>query len=219
MQHNSFACSGLAGQNIIMHPDKDVVFVGAANGFQTDYHYFHKTYFWQYVYPGIAGGPIPYEDDAYAELTGKVKRAEVFMPRGSFTSPLAAQVSGRRFPVRENKLGAKDFTLDIHGMSGELRIALEGRELRVPFGFGAHLPGDTSLQDFAKQTGDPYPNGCGAAGVWADERTLVVQSHVIDTLQYFVITCHFGENAAVLQIRPYGIYGYDAFPCSLTHIT
>jgi CubicO group peptidase (beta-lactamase class C family) len=217
MQHNSFACSGLAGQSIIMHPDKAVVFVGAANGFQTDYHYFHKTYFWQYVYPGIADEPVPLEEEAYAKLTERVRTAEVFLPHGLFACPMAARISGKAFTAGENKLGARSFSVTFDGSGGTLCIGLDGRTLTVPFGFGTHKPGGTDLQDFAKQTGDPYPNGCGAAGAWVDERTLVIQSHVIDSLQYFLITCHFGEKAAVVQIRPYGIYGYDVFPCSLTH--
>jgi len=215
-QDNGYACLGLAGQSIIMHPDKNVVFVGAANGFQTDYHYFHKTLFWEHVYPNIKNDPIAYEDEAYNILSERVSGAEVFMPEGFKTSSLSNSIAGKDFPVDDNKIKCKSFRFDFASDRGVLHFIFEKDEIKIPFGFGFHLNSDIGLQKFTGQKGDSYPNGCGAAGIWVDDRTLIIQTHVIDSLQYFIITCHFGEQAAVLQIRPYGIYKYDVFPCSLT---
>jgi len=215
-EHNGYACLGLAGQAIVMHPDKDIVFVGSANGFQTDYHYFHKTYFWQYVYPTITDGPIPYEEGTYKTLTDKVKNAEVFMPKGSKTSPITKKITGQIYPAQTNKINCKSFKFDITDENGTLYLDFETKIIEIPFGLGKHIPGDATLQGFATKTGDNYPNGSGAAGTWVDDKTLVIQSHLIDSLQYFIITCHFGEKASVIQIRPYGIYKYDNLPCSLT---
>jgi len=220
-QDNGYACLGLAGQVILVHPDKEIVFVGAANGFQTDYHYFHKTYFWQYIYPKINDKSITYENENYKKLIEKTRFPEVFLPAGKKTSPMAKQVSGQIYSVNENKLLCNKFWLDLNEKEGTLHLKLKKQTIKIPFGFGYHKIGDTALNDFALKTtqaGEAYPNGSGAAGVWVDERTLVIQSHVIDTLQYFIITCHFGEKAVVLQIRPYGVYSFDVFPCSLTYM-
>ena len=217
-QDNGYACLGLAGQVIVMHPDKDVVFVGSANGFQTDYHYFHKTYFWNFVYPEIKNDPIPYEEEAYKTLTERINSAEVFMPGGSSSNPLISQINGHVYPVRENKINCKKFWFDMTSESGTLNLDFGERTMQIPFGFGTHLIGDAWLQDFTGKPGGNYPNGCGSAAVWVDDKTLVIQSHIVDSLQYFIITCRFDEKATVLQIRPYGIYKYDVFPCSLTHI-
>jgi len=215
VQDNGFACLGLAGQAIVMHPDKDIVFVGAANGFQTDYHYFHMNYFWLLVYPHIADGPIPYEEKAYERLQEYVKNAEVFLP-GASTYMHKNDYDTCFMPVEKNKLGCEGFTIEFCEGYGNLILKLKAREIIIPFGYGKHIPGPLGLQSFAKQTGDDYPNECAAAGNWVDSRTFIIQSHVIDTLQYFLITCHFGEKATVLEIKPYGVYSYDVFPISLT---
>jgi len=201
-----------------MHPDKNVVFVGAANGFQTDYHYFHKTYFWQHVYPTIADGPIPYEDEAYNTLTERVNNAEVFLPNGAKTNSITKKISGKKYPVKENKINCKNFWFDFTDDSGTLHLDFVSKTIKIPFGFGKHMPGDAALQEFSSKPGGNYPNGSGAAGTWVDDETLIIQSHIIDSLQYFILTCRFTEKATVLQIRPYGIYKYDVFPCSLTSI-
>jgi CubicO group peptidase (beta-lactamase class C family) len=230
VQDNGFAALGLAGQAIIMHPDKDVVFVGTANGFQTDYHYFHMTYFWQLVYPAIAGGPIPYEETAYAELMDYVKQAEVFLPgaNGLVANDIAGELktknenvkklTGKFLTAEYNNAGCGGFKLTVSETGGELTLQIRKQTVSIPFGYGKHLLGPAAFQEYAKQTGDEYPNGCGSAGFWVDDSTLVIQSHIIDTLQYFLITCHFGEKAVVLEIKPFGIYTYEIFPCAVTHM-
>ena len=216
VQNNGFACLGFGGQCIVMHPDKDLVFVGAANGLQRDYHYFHTDLFWQLVYPHIASGPIAYEDKAYAELVEYVNNAQVFVPGGN-------EIPGgseRFFPADENKLGCKGYKFDFGEDGGVLTLALPGREIAISFGYGKHVAGDAALLDFivGNHVDEDFANGCGTAARWADERTLIIQSHAIDTLHYFLITCHFGEKAAVLEIRPYGRYRFDVFPCSVSSV-
>jgi len=218
VQDNGFACLGLAGQAIIMHPDKNFVFVGTANGFQTDYHYFHMSYMWQLVYPEIKKSPVPYEDAAFEQLTRMCDTAEVFLPGKSLYSLAAEKFNGKYLTVGENKFNCEGFMLIFNGETGELLLKRADGEITIPFGVGRHIAGPAVFQDYAVQQGDEYPNGCGSAGVWADGRTFVIQSHITDTLQYFIITVHFGENAAVLQIKPYGIYKYEVFPCQMTHV-
>jgi hypothetical protein len=217
VQNGGYAALGMAGQVIVMHPDKDLVFIGTANGFQTDNHYFHLEFFWQLLFPELAGGPVPYDDDAYSKLTDYVNRAEIFLPGGASDSPAGRKYSGRFLPVRENALGCSGFILTLNDSGGELALRTGGRDLIIPFGYGAHIPGPAGLHKPITPEGrGKYPNGCAAAGRWADEKTLVVQSHVLDTLQYFIITLHFSDRAAVLEIAPYGIHRYDNIPCRLT---
>jgi CubicO group peptidase (beta-lactamase class C family) len=212
VQDNGYAALGLAGQSIVMHPDKDLVFVATANGFQTDYHYFHKTFFWQFLYPTISHQPIPYEEAAYSELTAYVQRAEAFLPRGASRSPYAKTINNRVFETEPNKAGIKCFSFTLNSQGGVLTLQINEQNISIPFGYHTHVPGPIGLQGFAKQSGDEYPHSSAAAGVWASDDTLVLRSHVIDTLQYFTVTCHFGSEATALEIKPYGIYTYDIFP-------
>ena len=241
VQNNGFACLGFAGQSIVMHPDKDVVFVGAANGLQTDYHYFHMTLFWELVYPHIASEAIPYEDAAYAQLQECVRDAQVFLPGSSCVGQHSPVIAGltrnlarsrvkpgmteslyeQPFPADTNKLNCTGFKFDFGNDGGILTLFLPEREIAIPFGYGKHLPGDIGLLSYAvsNHVDETFPNGCAAAGRWVNDRTLVIQSHAVDTLHYFLITCHFGDAVTVIEIRPYGRYQFDVFPCSITSIT
>ena len=219
VQRSGFACLGLAGQVISMHPDKDIVFVGTANGMQTDFHYFHSEYMWKMLYPEIEDAPIPPDDAEYAALRDVVDKAEAFLPAGSHRIPAAARIyTGRYFPASPNRLGIDGFKLTPGETGGELELHRGCHKHRVPFGYGKHIPGPPALMDFAQKSPSVFPNGCGSAGVWVDERTLVVHCHVLNTLEYFVLTCNFSQNAVVLSIAPYGIHKFDNLPCAITHV-
>ena len=218
VQDGGYACLGLAGQAILVHPERDVAFVGTANGFQTDYHYFHTTFFWQYVYKELAEGAIPREDAAYAELLRRTERAEAFLPEGGSESPHIPEIGGKRLTAERNALGATGFEAAFTEGGGEIRVCLPDRTLSVPFGYRRHVAGGIGLHALAKGGASDCPNGCGSAGAWVDGRTLVVQSHMIDTLSYFLVTLHIGERAVVLDLKAFGIYRYEGIPCALTHL-
>jgi len=219
VQQNGFACLGLAGQVISMHPDKDIVFVGTANGMQTDFHYFHSEYLWKMLYSEIEDGPVPFDDAGYAELCDTIARAEAFLPAGSVEiPPSCGEYAGRYLPVAPNRLGIDGFRLTFHAGSGGIELRQGDRLYHVPFGFGTHIPGPPALMDFARKSPSVFPDGCGSAGVWVDGQTLIVHCQVLNTLQYFILTCHFGESAVVLSIAPYGIHKFDNLPCAMTHV-
>lgn len=219
VQQNGFACLGLAGQAIVMHPDKDIVFVGTANGMQTDFHYFHSEYFWKLLYPDIEDDPVPMDDIGYAKLKDYIDRAEAFMPAGSREAPPHGRKwAGQYLSAVPNKLGLDGFRLMLCEDHGAVELYQGDCVRRVPFGYGTHIPGPPALMDFAQKSPSVFPDGCGSAGVWVDERTLVVHCQVINTLQYFVLTCHFGDEAIVLSVAPFGIHRFNDLPCALTHV-
>jgi len=223
VQQNGFACLGLAGQVIAMHPDKNIVFVGTANGMQTDFHYFHSEYMWKMLYPEIKDEPVPFDDAGYAELAAYISRAEAFLPDGSPEIPDGVRkYAGKYLPAAPNLLEADGFKLILGESSGEIELRSKaGDTARIPFGYGAHVPAPQTIRDIANQNWEQLnqpADRCGNAGVWVDGRTLVIHSQTVRTQLYFIVTCHFGEEAAVLSIVPYGIYKFKSLPCALTHV-
>ena len=222
VQQNGFACLGLAGQVISMHPDKDVVFVGTANGMQTDFHYFHSEYMWKFLYPEIEDVPVSFDDTGYAELSDYISSAEAFLPSGSREIPNGfREYSGKYLPAVPNLLEADGFKLTLGETSGEIELCNGEYSGRIPFGYGVHIPGPHTIQDISNQKWEQLnqpPDNCGSAGIWVDERTLIIHCHVINSHLYFILTCHLGTDAAVLSIAPYGVYRFKNLPCALTHV-
>jgi CubicO group peptidase (beta-lactamase class C family) len=237
VQQNGFACLGLAGQVIAMHPDKDIVFVGTANGMQTDFHYFHSEYMWNMLYPEIPeiknkNEAVSFDDAGYAELSEYINKAEAFLPGGSYEIPAGiGEYSGKYLPVAPNLLEIDAFKLVLGEESGEIELRKGEYSGSIPFGYGLHIPCPQTIQNIdrldkqsweqlnpsnsSSKTSEKTKN-CGSAGVWVDGRTLIV--HCQFPLFYFIITCHFGAEAAVLSIAPYGLYKSGNLPCALTHI-
>jgi len=222
VQQKGFACLGLAGQVISMHPDKDIVFVGTANGMQTDFHYFRSEYFWKFLYPEIEDEAVPYDDGGYAELSEYISNAEAFLPNGSSEVPDGfREYSGKYLPVSQNLLELDGFKLTLSETSGEIELRKGGYSGRIPFGYGTHIPAPQTVRDIANQNWEQLnksSDGCGNAGVWVDERTLIIHCQTVRDLLYFIVTCHFGADAAVLSIAPYGIYKFKNLPCAITHV-
>lgn len=222
VQQNGFACLGLAGQVIAMHPDKDIVFVGTANGMQTDFHYFHSEYMWKLLYPEIEDEAVPFDDEGYAELSDYIAKAEAFLPGGSREIPNGIRkYSGKYLPVFPNLLEADGFKLTLGEVSGEIELRKGEYSGRIPFGYGVHIPGPQTIQDISRQNWNQLnqlSDNCESAGIWVDNRTLVIHCQIANSLLYFIVTCHFGADAAVLSIAPYGIYKFSNLPCALTHV-
>ena len=222
VQQNGYACLGLAGQVIAMHPDKDIVFVGTANGMQTDFHYFHSEYMWKMLYPEIEDEAVPYDDTGYAELADYISKAEAFLPDGSREIPKSIRkYSGKYLTVSSNLLGVEGFKLTLGGTSGEIELRQGEYRAHIPFGYGVHIPAPQTIREIANQNWGQFNqslDGCGNAGIWVDEHTLVIHSQTVHSLLYFIVTCHFGAEAIVLSIAPYGIYKFNSLPCALTHV-
>ena len=136
------------------------------------------------------------------------------------------------FPLEKNILNYESVRLDLNETRGALTFYKSGAHDAdaIHFGFGEHIPGDTPFQKyisdrqywgkytFPHDTNPRRRSRCGSAGVWTDEKTLVIRSHLLDTVQSFTVTCHFGGEALAVQIAPFGVFAYDALPCVLTHI-
>jgi len=189
---------------------------------QTDFHYFHSEYMWKMLYPEIEDEPVPFDDAGYARLSDYISKAEAFLPDGSREVPGdIREYSGKYLPVSPNLLETDGFKLTLGEPSGEIELRKGEYNARIPFGYGVHIPAPQTIRDIANKNWDQLNQAtdkCGNAGIWVDERTLVIHSQIIHTSLYFIVTCHFDTDAIVLSIVPYGIYNFKNLPCALTHI-
>ena len=227
---NGVACLGMGGQVIAMFPERDLVFAVTANGIQHNHDYFPLDMMCELVLPGVKNHPIQFDDISYNRLTGVCESAEVFIPDGAVHSLIEAGISGVFFPVSANPAGYTGFSVTFKEGGGEFALRKGGgAEDRIPFGMGTHLPGNIPWQTdvkeyqfFGKYTfvNDPNPwlrSKCGSAAIWTNDKTLVIKCHMLDLLQSFVITCHFGDQANVVHILPTGVFTYRRLPLALSH--
>jgi len=230
IRDDGFCCLGMGGQVIAMFPEHDLVFAVTANGLQHNYDYLPLDLMCEFVLPEAEAGSVPYDDENYKKLTRFCESAEVFMPNGAVTSPAAGRVNGKMFYADVHPGGYTGFKIIFNesGNDGKLILYKNAREETLDFGVKTHAEGNAPWQQavkdcqfFGKYSFPGEESGwlrsrCGSSAVWADERTLVIKCHMLEQLQSFIVTCHFGDKAAVLNIHPVGVYEYLWLPLTLT---
>lgn len=230
LRNNSFACMGLGGQSILILPDKDVVFVVTANTMRESGGAEVLELFWGHIYPKIAKDALPPNEKLGAELERRSASLQCGLPEGSAWNDKLGNLFGRKYALQPNPIGYQSFQLDVGDSRGRLTLYKDRREDIVEFGLGTYIDSAAPFQQYASpvQTwgkytfiDDPEPRRrcrCGSAAVWVDEQTLVVLCHLTQTVQSFMVKCHFGSEAIVIQITPVGVYDYPFLPCALTHM-
>lgn len=219
-----FACMGLGGQLIVCTPDQDTVFVSTANNLNAGAGtYIAQKYFYEYIYPALSNDPLPQNDQAYERLGQYARAAQMPLPEGKTETPLDS-IWDCPFTADANALGYTRITLCREADGGRLVLEKKGSLDQIPFGTDAYIHSMTPLQQYVSDAqywgrytfpGEPNPRlraRCASKGCWTDARTLVVLCHLLDTVQSFTITCYFGEPYGCLQIKPFGVYTYDALP-------
>lgn len=230
MSAGRFACMGLGGQLIICDPRLDLVFVTTANNLRADAgQYLAMCYFLDYVLPAIDKDTCPIDENAFRYLMQFAQEAKVRLPKGIEDAQTGNVFWGETFAASYNPLHYESVTLTRLGEGGQLLFKREDGEIdAIPFGLGTYALSDTPLQRTASHLQYwgryTFPNEAeprnrlraASAGVWTDSSTLIIQSHLLETVQSHLITCHFGSPYGALQIKPYGIYTYDALPVAFT---
>lgn len=230
MPAGRFACMGLGGQLIVCDPRLDLVFVTTANNLRADAgQYLAMRFFFDHVLAAIEDEPCTMDDDTFEYLGRFAREAMVRLPDGDPDTLLGDAVFGQPFAVSGNALGYASVTLERTEGGGRLLLTRDDGETdAIPFGLGTYVFADTPLQRTASDTqywgrytfpNEPNPRTrlrAAAVGTWTDPCTLIIQCHLLDTVQSHLITCHFGSPYGTLQIKPYGIYTYDALPAAFT---
>lgn len=206
IRNNGSCAFGMGGQLVVVLPDRDLVFVTTANTLEyKDGQARILECFWSTIYPslteGKGGAPLASDPEASKALQQRLHGLSLFMPEGSADSPLSRGLAGKRWRLDAGNrygFGACEFVLE--GDRTGLRLYKEGEpatafaELR--FGLMSWVRGeDPIMARKAVSFG---------SGVWTDERTLVITSHVIDPLQMFTLTCRLNGERLGIQIIPAG---------------
>ena len=226
-RNNGYACLGLGGQIVLVLPEQDAVFVTTANVLQEQGgRYFALELFWDHIFPAIQTAALPSSE----KLKFDFSLLNCPLPNGTFTNIAMGKNLGKRFSVKDNTIGYSAFLLDCDNQQGKLILFNEDGCDTVEFGMGKYLPSETPFQKYASEhqtwgeftfPDEKHPRrraSCESAAVWTGENTLIIRSHIINVIQSFTLTLHFGNEAFVAQIKPFGIFAYDSLPCVLTHI-
>lgn len=195
-RHNSYCAFGMAGQLVIVIPDKDTVFACTANTLlYKDGQQMIMESFWDNIYPALFDGAVDEETASYNELKERLESLSLVLPKGENESSTAKRINGKKFNLEKNTLGYDSCEFIFEEKVSKLRFSKGDTDIELYFGMNKWIEGI-----------DPFLNlKCASSGVWVDEKTCIIHSQIFDELQMFILVCHFKEYYMTIQLQPVGV--------------
>ncbi len=209
-RHNLYRGDGAFGQFCIVMPEQDAV-LAITSGVNDMQSVMNAA--WEYLLPEIEPAPLLRINNVGAALEQKLASLALHLPIGKAASPLAKQVSGKLYRMKENNLKVKSVSFDFNESETTFHIQGAARPAsRSPFEFGGVVGKHdlvcgvgTWCDGTTKLFGRGERQPVFASGVWTAEDTFAVTARLVLTPFYFTYICHFtGEQVEIKMVTNVG---------------
>jgi len=212
-RNNSVRLDGMAGQFVVLFPDKDaiVVFTANARNTQKELDLMHD-----YLLPSIQSDkPLSPDQEALTEMLQKAK--DLHIPAGNapkMNQEFESQISGREFALNSNDYDIQSVYLAFKDGSCTLALKREGRIESIVAGSRNWKMSNTHAtsllapprENFSKSIDAHYSiprpvMKVGAMYAWTDENTLEITGRFVEeSLRSETIVCTFSERFGTLGL-------------------
>ncbi len=210
-RHDAFRADGAFGQYIIVLPEKDaVVAITCESPDMQD----EINLVWDYLLPAMHDGPLPEDAESQALLKERLDALVLPVPADKPDSPLATQISGKKFIPADDPGGQGYFTAIFTGDTCLLALEMNGGEYRIPFGRGKWIESETGLAgpNLISRPGGPGLHLIAAAYEWSSDTTLDMIIRYIESPHHIRVKCTFEGDTMVMNTRLSPPPGYDMPP-------
>jgi CubicO group peptidase (beta-lactamase class C family) len=190
-RHEAYRGDGAFGQNCVVVPNRDAVFVTTAGA---DRLQPILDQFWEHVLPAMGDESLPEDPRAEAELRARLGSLSLAGPGGVADSPVAARVSGRTFAHEGGT-----FTWSFRKGKCEISIRLGDREHRLTAGTDDWIYGRTDFDSEGEAL-------CAARGCWTDDDTYVLRIQYVLTPASVTLTCRFEADRVRVHLSRGGTF-------------
>jgi CubicO group peptidase (beta-lactamase class C family) len=214
-RHNAFRADGAYGQYIIVMPDQDaVVAITAESPDMQD----EINLVWKFILPSMHEGALPENSEASDRLKQRLESLALPVPVKKPDTPLAAELTARKFIFDENSQSFKSFSLDFKGDICIANFTVGDMNYTIPFGRGAWVMSETGLSG-PSLINNPVAltaNKVAGAYTWSDDTTAEMTLRYIESPHHIKIQCRFNGNNAYMNIRFSTPPGTDLPPLKAT---
>lgn len=199
-QHNGFRSDGLYGQFGIVLPDEQTVVAITEESFNTQAS---LNFVWDILVPGLQKGALPADSATQQSLKAKTKGLQIKFPAGNMSSSVTANVSGKKFILDDNSLGAKAITFNFDNGAGDFTVNYGEGDRKLSFGMNAW----NKAKNGRPVNGQlPFPvsglpdvqSDVAVRATWTDVNTLFLDIRPVETVTSDSITCHFTNDTVKL---------------------
>lgn len=170
-QQGGFACYGMGGQYAICLPEQDLICVTTADtqGIQgANQLIFNSLY--EELLPSLYDKPLPANALAQDKLNACISQLAIKPLHGSCASPLAESLNGRTYSLETKPSGFDSLALEFAQEEGKLIFTDERGSHEIGFGLGKMVASKFPI----------YSLRCLSSGIWQNEDSLYIKSHIID---------------------------------------
>ncbi|MGI5916464.1 MAG: serine hydrolase domain-containing protein [Anaerolineae bacterium] len=170
-RYGAYRGDGAFGQFCLVMPEQDAVLATTAG---TGDMQGVLDLVWEHLLPAMADGPLPEDSVAADALRDRLSGLALPMPSGEGSSPVAAQVSGRRYHFApDSPLRWVRFEF-AEGSGSAITLCNDRGEHRIDCGYEKWVRGFTTFDV-------PSPQPIASAGAWSDRDTYTVCSCLYET--------------------------------------
>lgn len=209
-RHNAYRGDGAFGQYCIILPEQDAVLAitSGLGDMQAP-----LNIIWEKLLPALAPTPLPADSASQSALQQKLATLRLAPQAGAPSSPLAAQVSGRRyaFAVDEQKSDNADLTA-IHAVTLDFAESDTTFTLHNSYGQQQICCGYGEWRTGMMTVDRRGPGPVAVSGAWVTDDTYVIKSYFYQTPFCNTTTLHFAGDQVTYQGHINVSFGPTAFP-------
>lgn len=190
---HGFRGDGAFGQFCLVVPEQDVVVAmsSAVRDMQVP-----LDAVWEHLLPACGDAPLPPDDEASAELSSVLAGLQVTWPQGDATSPVAAQLDGRRVLFDPNPIGVTHATVTFGDEHDRIEVHREGEPIVLLVGHDEPLVGEVP----PAYPGRPGPDPVAAHAAWTSSDEYVVTVRALEDTPVLTVTAHVTGD--LVEVRP-----------------
>lgn len=182
-KNDGFAFFGMGGQYALCFPKQDLMIV--TTGYEELSQMGRMEIFyalWREVFPYLSDAALPEDAAAQAGLKALADGLEFIHAQGAKESPMAAEICGKEFIMRENAMGIRRARFDFQGDEGVMAYENATGKHYLRFGICKNVEQEFPEIYSGRQLGVKAENGykCLTSAAWSRPDTLILHCYVTD---------------------------------------
>jgi CubicO group peptidase (beta-lactamase class C family) len=154
--------------------------------------------------PAVQDTPLAEDAGAQQALRDKLTALALPVPTGTETSPMAAQVSGRRYATGGNSQGISGLSFDFAGADPAVPPTITFEDAdgphAIPVGIGSWLRSRTGFKKRINELFDTPEQGVAARGAWTSDDTFVARLVFTETPYTAIASFRFAGEQVMLDV-------------------
>lgn len=183
---------GAFGQFCMVMPEQDAVLVMTSESWDLQ-----KTMnvAYQTLLPAMSNNALAENSDELAGLKNDIHHLSLATPKGSSTSPLAAQYANKVFQTEANPYGIKELSFRFEKDYCQLRLTTNTGTDLIKFGWQNWLVNDGKAHNlFPVPNRTHMPSKIAGTATWTNDNTLQLNEKFVEAIHGDKLTCVFDGN-------------------------